>query len=59
MEFTIIQIRSLGVYDPTSKNIIAYPGWAFVDKEGHTIIQCYGKNKKDLIEKILSNETYI
>jgi len=53
MEFTIIQIRMLEVYDPISKQIMAYPGWAFIDNEGHTIIQCYGKNKKDLFEKIL------
>jgi len=53
MKFTIIQIRSMEVYDHTSKKTIFYLGWAFIDCKGKTIIQCYGNSKRDLIKEML------
>ena len=54
MEFTIIQIRSLVVFDKDSKQHLSFPGWAFLDCKGKTIIQCYGESKKESIEKHLT-----
>jgi len=54
MEFTIINIRNLEVYDKTTKNWSIYPGYAFLDKNRKTITQCYSENNKKMIEKYLN-----
>jgi len=55
MKFTIINIRNLEVYDRTTKNWTVYPGYAFLDEDNKTIIQCYGDGKRVLIEKYLKD----
>ena len=55
MEFTVIPISTLEVYDYTSKKLTSHKGFAFIDNDGKTIIQCYGEGKRDLIKSMLEN----
>ena len=57
MIYTIKNIKSLQIYDPTLKVMMSHPGWAFIDSEGRTIIQVYGESKKKSLIKYLSDDS--
>ena len=55
MNFTIEKINDIILTDNETKKKVTIPGWAFIDEQGHTLIQIYGVKKKNLVIKILKS----
>ena len=53
MEYTIIEISPLVTLD--DKKRVTTLGFAFIDSDGKTMVQCYGTNKRDLIIEYLKS----
>jgi len=53
MKFTIKSIAPLKSLDE-NKKVVLIDGYAFIDEEGRTIIQAYGRARKDQLSKYLS-----
>jgi len=53
MKFTIKNVAPLKTLDKDNK-VVLVDGYAFIDEEGRTIIQGYGRARKEQLSKYLS-----
>jgi len=56
MIYTVTRIKNVTFPDNDNKQI-SLPGYAFIDVNGHTIIQVYGTKKVKLVKEYINETT--